>query len=57
MASRLDVIGQSQALENASISGTFQFVAQTELNIDKLKVEVDDDAGDIKYKGFPRTDI
>lgn len=44
LASRLGVIGQSKTLENASISGTFQFVTQTELNIDKLKVEVDDDA-------------
>lgn len=44
LTSCLDVIGQSQTLENAIISGTFQFVSQTELNIDKLKVEVGDDA-------------
>lgn len=44
LATRLDVIGQSATLENAIISGTFQFVPQTELDIDKLKVVVDNDA-------------
>lgn len=43
-ATRLDVIGQSPTVEEVIISNTFQFVPQTELNVDKLKVVVDGDA-------------
>lgn len=45
VATRLDVVGQSPTLEEAIISNAFQFVPQTDLNVDKLKVVIDNGAG------------
>lgn len=44
LATRLDVNGQSPRLENAIISGSFQFIPQTELNADNLNIVIDGDA-------------
>lgn len=44
LATRLDVNGQSPRLENAIISGNFQFIPQTELNADNLNIVIDGDS-------------
>lgn len=44
LATRLDVNGQSPRLENAIISGSFQFIPQTELNADNLNIAVNNNS-------------